>query len=158
MEGVVKLTFEVSARISKSVEETFEYVVDPDKLSSYFTTGGAKGRMKTGATVIWDFHDYPGAFPVKIVEVEENRRIVLEWEAYEPGYDGPKYDTTATMTFEPLDDNTRTLVTIREEGWPSDRETALKGSYGNCMGWSHMLAGLKVYAEHGIILRDGMYK
>ena len=154
----MKLTFEVSARISKSVEETFEYVVDPDKLSSYFTTGGAKGRMKTGATVIWDFHDYPGAFPVKIVEVEENRRIVLEWEAYEPGYDGPNYDTTATMTFEPLDDNTRTLVTIREEGWPSDRETALKGSYGNCMGWSHMLAGLKVYAEHGIILRDGMYK
>lgn len=152
------LKFEVSAHISKPVEETFAYVADPAKLSGYFTTGGAKGRMKTGATVMWDFHDYPGAFPVRIVEVEENRRIVLQWEAFEPGFDGPKYDTTVTMTFEPKDDNTRTLVTIREEGWPAGRDSALKGSYGNCMGWSQMLSGLKAYAEHGINLRDGMYK
>ncbi|MAP95190.1 MAG: ATPase [Ponticaulis sp.] len=152
------LNFEVSARVSKPVEEVFEGVADPDKLSGYFTTGGAKGRLETGATVMWDFHDYPGAFPVDVIEVEQNRRIILEWEAYEPGYNGPKYKTTVTMTFEPLDENTRTLVTLREEGWPASRDTALKGSYGNCMGWSHMLAGLKVYLEHGINLRDGMYK
>jgi len=26
------------------------------------------------------------------------------------------------------------------------------------MGWSQMLAALKVWAEHGINLREGMYK
>ena len=61
----------------------FEAVVDPTTLSRYFTTGGAKGRLATGMTVTWDFHDYPGAFPVEVVEVEKNRRIVLCWQADE---------------------------------------------------------------------------
>lgn len=154
----MELKFDVSVRVSKPVEEVFEAVIAPEKLSGYFTTGGAKGRIETGATVIWDFHDFPGAFPVKIIEVETNRRIILKWDAHEPGYEGPAYQTTVTMTFEPLDRNTRTLVSIREEGWPPDRQTALKGSYDNCMGWSHMLAGLKAWLDHGITLREGMYK
>ncbi len=65
------LRFEVSGRINRPVEEVFEAVVNPEKLSGYFTTGGAKGRLETGAVVYWDFHDVPGAFPVKIVEVEK---------------------------------------------------------------------------------------
>ena len=67
-----------------------------------------------------------------------------------------QYVTTVTMIFEPLDDG-RTLVTIAEEGW---RETpnGLKASYGNCEGWSQMLAALKAWLEHGINLREGFYK
>ena len=55
------LKFRVAARIAKPVHEVFEAVVDPQQLSEYFTTGGAKGRLETGATVTWDFHDFPGA-------------------------------------------------------------------------------------------------
>src|SRR3546814_18921249 len=77
------LSFKVAGRVAKPVAEVFEAVVDPAQLSRYFTTGGAKGRLETGATVYWDFHDYPGAFPVEVVEVEPNRRIVLRWEATE---------------------------------------------------------------------------
>lgn len=60
------------------------------------------------------------------------------------------------MSFKRVDDG-RTLVEIAEEGW---RETAggLAGSYGNCMGWSQMLAALKMWVEHGINMREGMYK
>ncbi|WP_166039833.1 SRPBCC domain-containing protein [Sphingosinicella sp. YJ22] len=157
------LKFKVSARIAKPVEDVFEAVADPGKLSRYFTTGGARGRLETGATVTWSFHDFPGAFPVEVVEVVPNERIVLRWEAtegevdkeagtYEPG----GYQTTVTMTFAPLDDG-RTLVEISEEGW---RETpgGLAASYGNCMGWSQMLCALKMWVEHGINMREGMYK
>lgn len=77
----MQLLFSVSARIAKPVSEVFEAVADPAKLSRYFTTGGAKGRLETGATVMWDFHDFPGAFPVEVVDVEKDRRIVLRWEA-----------------------------------------------------------------------------
>ena len=56
------LKFRVAGRIARPVSEVFEAVVDPQQLSRYFTTGGAKGRMETGATVLWDFHDFPGAF------------------------------------------------------------------------------------------------
>lgn len=157
------LKFRVSGRIAKPVGEVFEAVVNPQTLSRYFTTGGAKGRLEPGATVFWSFHDFAGSFPVQVIEVEKNRRIVLEWAAHEgdatDGDAGAKsagYNTTVTMVFEALDDG-RTLVTISEEGW---RETpkALKASYGNCHGWTQMLCALKGYLEHGINLREGMYK
>lgn len=160
----MELKFKVSARVAKPVAEVFEAVVDPAKLSRYFTTGGAKGRLETGATVHWDFHDFPGAFPVEVVEVETNRRIVLRWEANEGApADGEAavtasagYSTTVTMTFEPLDGG-RTLVSIAEEGW-RETESGLKASYGNCQGWSQMLSALKANLEYGINLREGMYK
>ncbi|MAH93608.1 MAG: ATPase [Hyphomonas sp.] len=146
----MNLKFEVSGRINRPVEDVFEAVADPAKLSSYFTTGGAKGRLETGATVTWDFHDFPGAFPVHVVEVEPNKRIVLKWG----GEDGSSA-TLVTMRFEPTDDG-RTIVSIAEEGWPST-EDGLKNSYGNCMGWSQMICAMKAWVEHGINLRDGMY-
>jgi len=160
----MELKFRVAARIAKPVHEVFEAVADPQQLSHYFTTAGAKGRLETGATVMWDFHDYPGAFPVKVIEVVPDQRIVLEWKANEgepPNVEGGgmqevDYSTTVTMTFKALDDG-RTLVEIAEEGW---RETAgaLKASYGNCQGWTGMLLALKVWLEHGINLREGLYK
>jgi len=151
--------FSVSARIARPVAETYETIADPTKLSAYFTTNGAKGRLETGATVMWDFHDFPGAFPVEVVEAVPNERIMLRWAAHEEpaSPDEPKYQTTVTITFVPLDDDTRTLVTIAEEGW-RQTEGGLKSSYGNCMGWSQMLCALKAWVEHGINLREGMYK
>jgi uncharacterized protein YndB with AHSA1/START domain len=41
------LKFRVSARIARPVHEVFEAVADPQKLSNYFTTGGAQGRLET---------------------------------------------------------------------------------------------------------------
>jgi len=151
----MELKFTVSAHISRPVGEVFEAIADPDKLSAYFTTGGAKGRLETGAVVTWDFHDFPGAFPVEVIEVERDRRIVLRWGAHE-GEGASSYQTTVTMMFEPLEGD-RTLVTITEAGW-HETPAGLKASYGNCMGWSQMLCALKVWIEHGINLREGMYK
>lgn len=149
--------FRVSGRINKPVHEVFEAVVDPAQLSGYFTTGGAVGRFETGATVTWDFADFPGAFPVIVTEVVPDKKIVLNWEAPDGKPDeGGTYDTTVTMTFEQLDDG-RTLVTIAETGW-RDTDAAMKAAFGNCEGWTGMLCALKMYIEHGINLRDGFYK
>ena len=158
------LKFRVAARIARPVHEVSEAVADPDKLSNYFTTGGAKGTLETGATVTWDFADFPGAFPVQVIEVEPDRKIVLEWKANEgepPNVEGGgmkelDYNTRVTMTFTPLDDDTRTMVEIEEKGW-RESEGALKASYGNCQGWAQMLAALKAWVEYGINLREGMY-
>src|SRR3546814_18316002 len=79
----MELKFRVAARIAKPVHEVFEAVADPARLSNYFTTGGAKGRLETGATVEWDFHDFPGAFPVSVIEVVPDETIILEWPATE---------------------------------------------------------------------------
>ena len=160
----MELKFKVAARIAKPVDEVYEAVADPAQLSQYFTTGGAQGRIETGATVTWDFHDFPGAFPVEIVAAVPNEKIVLRWDASEgepPNVAGAEpraadYKTVVTMTFSALDDG-RSAVEIAEQGW---RETAgaLQASYGNCQGWAQMLCALKAWLEHGINLRDGMYK
>jgi uncharacterized protein YndB with AHSA1/START domain len=152
---ITPLAFKVSGRIARPVHEVFEAVADPDQLSHYFSTNGAKGRLETGATVIWDFADFPGAFPVHAVDVDQDRRIVLRWQAATDSSEDA-YETTVTMEFEELDDG-RTLVTIAEEGW-RDTATGQKASYGNCEGWTGMLCALKVWLEHGINLREGFYK
>lgn len=159
----MELKFEVSTRVARPVHEVFEAVADPAKLSVYFTTGGAVGRLETGATVQWAFAEFPDSFPVEVVEVVQDERIVLRWEASEgvpedgdPAVDAG-YMTTVTMTFQPLDDGARTLVRIAEEGW-RETPTGLKASYGNCMGWSQMLSALKASVEYGINLRTGAYR
>jgi uncharacterized protein YndB with AHSA1/START domain len=103
--------------------------------------------------VTWDFHDFPGAFPVEVKHAVPDERIVLEWKANEPGAD---YNVTVTMTFAPVEEG-RTRVEIAESGW-RDTDAARQASYGNCMGWSQMLAALKAWKEYGINLREGAYK
>ena len=153
----MELQFKVFAIVAKPAHTVFEAVADPEQLSRYFTTGGAKGRIESGATVTWDFHDFPGAFPVEVVEAVPDKRVVLRWKANDPGAPA-EYLTTVTITFAPAEDDPgRTGVEIAEEGW-RDSDAGLQASYGNCMGWSQMLAALKVWLEHGINLRDGMYR
>jgi len=155
----MELKFTIGGRISKPVREVFEAVVNPDHLSRFFTTGGAKGRIETGAVVTWDFHDFPGAFPVHVVEVEQDKRIVLRWDAAENAAESDASGarrTTVVMTFEPIDGG-RTLVRVSEYGW-SETPEGLSASYGNCEGWTGMLCAMKVWLEHGFNLRDGFYK
>ncbi len=157
----MELKFKVAARISRPVEEVFEAVADPEKLSAYFTTGGAKGRLETGATVMWSFHDFPGEFPVEVTEVIPNEKISILWEATDGVEDasnakGAGYQVAATIEFKALEDG-RTLVTISEGGW-HQTEAGLKASYGNCEGWTQVLCALKMWIEHGINLREGFYK
>lgn len=145
--------FEIAGRIARPVHDVFGSVVDPATLSRYFTTGGAQGRLESGAMVTWSFADAPGAFPVHVVEVVPDRRVVLRWQGADDG--GAPYETTVTMSFEPLEDE-RTLVRIAEEGW-RDTPEGRAASYGNCEGWSHMLCAMKAWLEHGVNLREGFY-
>ena len=146
----MSLGFRVSGRIGKPVAEVFDAVVNPKKLSGYFTTlGGASAPLVTGATVTWW-----GSVPVEVDEVVPDKRIVLHWDGSGPDVKAA-YKTRIEMNFEPLDDG-GTFVTIAEEGWREDA-AGRKSSYGNCEGWSQMLSAMKAYVEYGINLREGFY-
>jgi uncharacterized protein YndB with AHSA1/START domain len=158
------MKFKVMIHVGRPVEEVFEAVADPKQLSSYFATGGASGGLEAGNTVTWDFHDFPGAFPVEVDEVVPNEKIVLRWDAVEGeqlcesalDVKPAGYKTIVIMSFKPTEDG-RTLVEIEERGW-RETEGGLQASYGNCMGWSQMLCALKAWVEYGINLREGAYK
>ena len=153
MSELTELSFTVSGRISRPVAEVYEAVTDPDRLSKYFTTGGARGRLEPGAEVSWDFADFPGRFPVTVVEAEAPRRIVIEWDGTETVDDR----TRVVFEFAPVDEGSRTLVTITESSWRAT-DAGAKSAFGNCEGWTGMLAALKAWVEHGINLREGFYK
>lgn len=149
------LAFTVSGRIARPQREVFEAVADPDVLSRYFTTGGAKGRLEPGADVTWEFHDFPGRFPVTVLEAAAPTRIVLAWGANHSANDDGV--SRVTFTFEPLDHDTRTLVTIAESAWQPTPEGAA-AAFGNCEGWTSMLAAMKAWLEYGVVLREGFYR
>ncbi len=146
----MELKFDVHAKIARPVAVVFNAVTDPRELSAYFTTGGASGPLREGATVTWQFGDFPGSYPVKVSRIVPNERIEFSWEANEGGY-----HTSVIMTFAALDAAT-TLVRITESGW---RETGRgqESSYGNCSGWMQMLCCLKAWVEHRINLRQGFF-
>lgn len=147
------IKFQVQTRIQKPVEEVFDAVQNPDKLSGYFTNGGASAPLNEGTTVEWAFADNPGepiAFPVTVTQVKKNELIKFEWGG------GKNANTTVEMKFERGDDNS-TIVRISESGWQENQDD-LNRSYGNCMGWSQMLSALKAYVEYGINLRKGAYE
>jgi len=147
----MSLGFRISGRIAKPVADVFDAVVNPAKLSGYFTTiGGASAPLVAGATVMWW-----GEVPVEVDEVSKDKRIVLRWDASVPE-GAPGYKTRIEMNFEPLDDG-GTLVTIAEAGW-HEGENGLKKSYLNCEGWTQMLCSMKAFLEYGINLREGYYR
>lgn len=141
--------FRVSGRIGRPVAEVFDAVVNPAKLSGYFTTlGGASAPLVAGSTVTWW-----KAVPVEVDEVVPDKRIVLRWDG--GGEEGARYKTLIEIGFEPLADG-GTFVTIAESGWRDDAQ-GRKSSYANCEGWSQMLSCMKAYVEYGINLREGFY-
>jgi uncharacterized protein YndB with AHSA1/START domain len=146
----MELKFRVHSKVRRPVAEVFDAVYNPDKLRRYFTTGSASGPLDEGTTVLWDFADHPGAFPVEVKKVVPGKLIVFEWASAEGGY-----NTRVEMTFEAVDANT-TLVGITESGW-RDTSKGRESSYGNCQGWTQMLCCLKAWVEHGINLREGAY-
>ena len=147
----MELKFTVQIKIQKPIGEVFDGVYNPRHLSQYFTTAGASAPLEEGTTVMWEFADFPGAFPVRVKKVVKDKLITFEWDSGE-GVDGA---TVVEMAFEPIDAGS-TLVSITESGWP-ETEKGLQLSYGNCQGWAQMQACLKAYLEYGINLRKGAY-
>jgi uncharacterized protein YndB with AHSA1/START domain len=149
----MELKFEVKIKIQKPVEEVFDAVRDPDKLSEYFTNGGASGPLDEGATVIWKFDDNPGEKPiegeVKVKKVVPNEQIVLEWMA------ASDHMTRTEFNFERVNAS-ETVVKVAETGW-EENQSDLDLSYSNCFGWSQMICSLKAYLEYGINLRKGAF-
>lgn len=149
----MELKFQVQIKIQKPVEEVFMAVHDPEKLSGYFTNGGASAPLVEGTTVQWAFADTPGeekmSFPVEVEKVVPNELIVLLWQGTNDKMNRVEMNFKKTGPDE-------TLVAIGESGWEATQED-LNSSYGNCMGWSQMLSALKAYTEYGINLRKGAY-
>ncbi len=140
---------EVHTKIGKPIAEVFDAVVNPEKVGIYFATGGVNVPMAEGRNISWKFKDISFEQDMKIRRLVENRKIELEWFTEE----GKRTDVT--ITFDKISED-RTMITIVHSGY-EENQKGLEDSYSHCEGWTVMLASLKVYLEHGIVLADSYW-
>jgi uncharacterized protein YndB with AHSA1/START domain len=129
--------------IRKPVAEVFEAFVDPAITSRFWFTKGS-GRLAAGKQIRWDWEMYGHSVQVSVKSIEQNKRILIEWEAYGA-------PTTVEWTFTGRSDNA-TFVSITNTGFSGDGDEIVKHALDSTEGFALVLAGLKAFLEHGIIL------
>jgi len=142
------LEIKTAIQILKSVNEVFEAIVNPSKMSNYFISKST-GRMEEGRQLKWQFPEFEMEFPIRVGKIEKDKYISFHWDL-----DGIELLVEITLT---SIDNTSTIVTITEKGRKND-EAGIKWLKGNTEGWANFLACLKAYLEYGINLRKGAFE
>lgn len=141
------LEIKAALQIQKPVNEVFEAIVNPDKMSNYFISKGS-GRMEDGKKIMWRFPEFDMEFPIRVGKTERNKYISYYWEV-----DG--IELLVEMTLIPKADNS-TVVSVTEKSRNND-EAGIKWLKGNTEGWANFLTCLKAYLEYGINLRKGAF-
>jgi uncharacterized protein YndB with AHSA1/START domain len=142
-------TLEVNTalQILKPVNEVFEAIVDPVKMSNYFISKSS-GKMEEGKQIKWQFPEFDMDFPVRVSKIERDKYISYYWDM-----DGLNHLVEMTLTPK---NNSTTIVAITEKSRNND-EAGIKWLKGNTEGWANFLACLKAYLEYGINLRKGAF-
>ena len=140
----MRLESNTALQIQKPIEEVFEGIVNPAKMTKYFISEST-GRLETDKEVFWKFPEFSEQFLVKEIKLEANRSISFVWDS----------ETVVNITLESMPDKS-TLVRVNE-GDKEFNETNLKWVIENTAGWSNFLACMKAYLEYGVQLRKGAY-
>ncbi|WP_233357738.1 SRPBCC domain-containing protein [Haloflavibacter putidus] len=141
----MKLESNASIQIQKPIEEVFEAIVNPAKMTNYFISESS-GRLEPGKEVVWKFPEFDDRFPITEIMIETDRSISFVWDP----------ETVVKITLEKLPDYS-TLVKVNEKEKELN-ENNLKWALENSGGWANFLACLKAYLEYDINLRKGAFK
>jgi uncharacterized protein YndB with AHSA1/START domain len=72
------LEIKTAIQILKPVNEVFEPIVDPIKMSNYFISKSS-GRMETGKQIMWQFPEFNREFPIRVGKIIMERYISYFW-------------------------------------------------------------------------------
>ena len=141
------LEIKVAIQILKPVNEVFEAIVDPIKMSNYFISKSS-GIMEEGKQIMWQFPEFDKEFPIRVGKIERDKYISYYWVM-----EGIEHLVEISLT--PKERNA-IIVGITEKGRNND-EAGINWLKGNTEGWANFLACLKAYLEYGINLRKGAF-
>ncbi|MES2811161.1 MAG: SRPBCC domain-containing protein [Bacteroidota bacterium] len=142
-----KLEINVAMQIQKPINEVFDAIIIPEKMTNYFISQST-GIMEEGKNLIWKFPEFDFECPVKVQKVEKDKYISFYWE-------NSGIDLLVEITLSEKEKNS-TLVSISEKSMENN-EAGLQWLSGNSFGWSNFLACLKAYLEYNINLRKGAF-
>ena len=141
------LSARASIEILKPIEEVFEAILDPDKMSNYFIEEST-GRLEEGITIEWKFPEFQDVFPVTGIIIQPFNYISFDWSGGEEGMKVEIFLETYKEIF--------TVVRVKESFMPNN-EAGINQAIGQTEGWSNFLACLKANLEYGINLRKGAF-
>lgn len=130
---------EAGMLIRRPVAEVFEAFVDPAITSRFWFTKG-DGRLEPGARVRWEWEMYGVGTDVVVNAIEPNRRILIDW-------DNQAIPSEVEWIFEARGDET--WVQVFNRGF-SDDDEGVAGAIGSTGGFALVMAGAKIWLEHGI--------
>lgn len=137
-------------KIFKPGNEVFEAFVDPSKIGNFWFSSSSE-RWEQGKTITLRYDEYDAQGNIKIMEIEENKKIAFQW-----GADGEGH--VVTITLKELD-NAGTIVEVNEEGFNENDDELISNLLDNKEGWVYTLTCLKGYLEFGVNnLRAGLVK
>lgn len=129
--------------IRKPVTEVFEAFIDPNITTKFWFTKSS-GRLETGEHIQWEWEMYGVTTDVRVKEIENNKRIFIEWgESKNPTIVEWKF-TSRT--------NNETYVTITNSGFTGNGDDIVMQAIDAMGGFTMVLCGIKALLEHGIIL------
>jgi len=129
--------------IRKPSEEVFRALVDPAITSRFWFTKGS-APLEAGTQVRWDWEMYGASVTVEVKELEENKRILFEWN-------GPANPSFVEWDLAPRGRD-QTFVKVRNWGFAGGTDKIVADAIGSAGGFSFVLAALKAFLEHGIEL------
>ncbi len=129
--------------IRKPVATVFNAFVDPE-VTTKFWFSKSSGPLGVDKQVEWTWEEFNVSAPVKVQEFIVNEKITIEWG------DGAQL-STVEFSFQTIA-NSNTYVSIKNYNFQGSADAILSSVRDSTGGFTIVLAGLKAYLEHGILL------
>jgi uncharacterized protein YndB with AHSA1/START domain len=127
--------------IRRPVAEVFEAFVDPAVTTRFWFTRSS-GRLEAGQPARWEWEMYGFASDVVVKAIEPGRRILVDWFGYGVA-------TEVEWTFAPRGPG-QTWVEVVNRGFAGTDEERMERALDSNGGFALVLAGAKIWLEHGI--------
>ena len=127
--------------IRRPVAKVFEAFVDPVVTARFWFSRGTAPLVE-GTELEWLWEMYGASTRVRVLDVEPNRLISVDWDIN-------KAPTRVEWRFSAFKRG-QTWVEIENSGFAGDAEAKLAAALDSTGGFALVLAGAKIWLEHGI--------
>ena len=130
--------------IRRPVKEVFQAFVNPD-ITTKIWFNRSSGPLELGTSVTWYWDLYKVSAEVRVLELDVNRRIYIEWKS---DLNPP---SNVEWKFEDRGES-GTYVSVSHSGFDGNAEDMVEKIVDSTGGFALVLAAAKAYLEHGIEL------
>lgn len=134
--------------IRRPVAEVFRAFTDPEITTKFWFTKSS-GKLEAGKRVQWEWEMYGVGTEVHVLELEENRRILMEWS--------PPEVTLVEWVFEAYEaygehGEQATYVQVTNSGFHGTGDDMVREALDSTGGFTMVLCAAKALLEHHIVL------